>query len=589
MSRPTSSVLRALSPAIVCGCLLVCLAGCPNHGPPVTEPEVEELKEVAGSPWFVDATKEAGIDFQHFDSSSEMFYIPETVGSGCGWIDYDNDGGIDLFCVQDCPIRPQERKDPTLTHKFYRNNGDGTFTEVTKAVGLDKSGYGMGCAVGDYDNDGFDDLIVTYLHQVSLFHNEPGDAGGRRFVDVSGAANIADSGWATSCAWGDIDNDGFLDLYICNYCKIDLDDYHPCENPNVKKRDICPPTVFEPSQHQLYRNNGDGTFTDVTESSGIAATTTSYGLAVAMLDFDDDGLTDIYVANDMKPAFMFRNTGGGKFVENGLLSGVSLMPNGRVMAGMGIAIGDIDGSHRPSLLVSNYQDEPTEVFLNRGKMLFQEWAHPSKLGPATMKTLGFGIDLFDADLDGNLDVALANGHVIKNAPDYAKAPFHQQSQIFMGNGKTSFREVSETAGEFFRKKGVTRGLAVGDYDNDGRPDLAFSGNGQRLALLHNSTTTNNHWIRFELQGDGVKSNRNAIGARLDIEAAGRQLTRWNHGGGSFLSARDRRILVGLADAKQADKVTIVWPSGHRQEFQNLAAGKNWLLIEGSEPQERSAQ
>jgi hypothetical protein len=258
------------------------------------------------------------------------------------------------------------------------------------------------------------------------------------------------------------------------------------------------------------------------------------------------------------------------------------MPNGRIMAGMGVAVGDIDGSGRPSLLVSNYQDEPTEVFLNKGKMLFQEWAHPSRLGPPTMKTLGFGLDLFDADLDGNLDVAIANGHVIKNAPDYAKAPYRQQSQIFVGDGQASFREVSETAGSFFQQKGVARGLAVADYDNDGRPDLAFSHNGGPLALLHNETTTENRWIRFELRGDGAASNRNAIGARLEIDVGARKLVRWIHGGGSFLSASDRRILVGLKDAEQADRVLVQWPSGQQQEFRDLAGGSHWLLTEGKE-------
>lgn len=338
-------------------------------------------------------------------------------------------------------------------------------------------------------------------------------------------------------------------------------------------------SLFQPERHKLFRNNGNGTFTDVSESSGIASVQ-GYGFAVALLDLDDDGKADIYVANDMTPAFLFHNVGSGKFVEKGKFSGAGLMTGGRFMAGMGIAVGDIDGSHRPSLLVSNYQDEPTMVFLNRGKLIFQEWQHQSTLGPATQRTLGFGLDLFDADLDGNLDVAIANGHVIKNAPDFAKAPYQQQSQIFLGDGKANFREVSDTAGTYFREKGVARGLAVADYDNDGKPDLAFSHNGGPFKLLRNRTTTANHWIRLELQGDGVKSNRNAVGAKIEIEAAGRKLTRWIHGGGSYLSASDRRVLVGLGSAEKADRVTVVWPSGKRQEYSNLAAGRGWQLKEG---------
>jgi hypothetical protein len=282
----------------------------------------------------------------------------------------------------------------------------------------------------------------------------------------------------------------------------------------------------------------------------------------------------------MRTAFVFHNQGGGKFAEKGFMSGAGLMPGGRFMAGMGVALGDVDGSGRPSVLVSNYQDEPTMVFLNQGGMVFNEWSHPSGLGPVTMKTLGFGIDLFDADLDGNLDVAIANGHVLKNAPDHAHAPYEQKAQIFLGDGKARFREVSDTAGTYFREKGLGRGLAVGDYNNDGRPDLAFSHNSGPLKLLRNATTTTNHWVRLELVGDGKKSNRNAIGARVEIEAGGRTLVRWIHGGGSYLSAADRRLAVGLGNATAIDKVTVRWPSGSRQVYGSLAADRAWRLTEG---------
>jgi hypothetical protein len=379
-----------------------------------------------------------------------------------------------------------------------------------------------------------------------------------------------------------LDGDGRLDLYICNYSKIDLANYVPCENPNVRKRDICPPNVFPTVSHKVYRNNGNGTFTDMSGRAGLEAAAGGYGFAVGIVDLDGDGKQDIYVANDMKPAYLFHNQGNWKFTERGLLSGSALMAGGRFMAGMGVAIGDIDGSGRPSLIISNYQDEPTMVFLNRGKMVFQEWSHPSGLGPATMKTLGFGVELFDADLDGNLDVAIANGHVIRNAPEYAKAPYEQSAQLFVGDGKGHFREVSNAAGSYFQEKRVGRGLAVGDYNNDGRPDLAFSHVGGPVKLLRNATSTTNAWIRLDLVGNGTTSNRNAIGAMAVIEAGDRKLTRWVHGGGSYLSTSDRRLLVGLSSAQKVDRVTVTWPSGTRQEFRDLAAGQGWRLTEGDD-------
>lgn len=572
---------RFMNGRLVLSFLLLSSFGCGRAVPEVAPPSDAIDEPESGLVRFTDATAAAKINFHHFDSATEKHTILETMGSGIGWIDYDADGWPDLFCVQDGPLPP--KFDASKTHKLFRNNGDGTFTDVTEKVGLNHHGFGQGCAVGDYDNDGFDDLVVTYFGRTSLFHNVPDSTapGGRRFQDATSVSKILNPHWGTSCAWGDLDGDGRLDLYICNYCEVDLDRYPPCENADKKAFYICPPTIFPKTAHKLFRNNGDGTFTDASVSSGVAAAPPGGGLAVALVDLDGDGKLEIYVANDLGPAYLLHNQGNGTFKERGMLSGAGLDRNGRFMAGMGIAVGDIDGSGRPSLLVTNYQDEPTEVFLNKGKLTFQEWNLPSGVGPATLKTLGFGIDLLDADLDGNLDLVQTNGHVYKNSRTLLGHQQGQAAQFFMGDGQGRFREVSQQAGAYFRKAWVGRGLAVADWNNDGRPDLAFANNGGPAKLLRNDTETKNHWLRLELIGDGKRSNRNAIGAKVEIECGGRKFTRFVHGGGSYLSASDRRLAVGLGDATKVEVVRVLWPSGAIQEFRDLEVDRGWKLVEGA--------
>jgi hypothetical protein len=532
-----------------------------------------------GIPWFEDVTDAARIEFVHFDPRTERHYIHETMGSGIGWIDYDNDGWLDLFCVQDGPVRPNG---PQPTCKLYRNNGDGTFTDVTERVGLTRPGFGMGCAVGDYDNDGWDDLVVTYLGGVVLYHNEPDGKGGRHFVDVTATAGIKDPHWATSCAWGDVDGDGLLDLYVCNYCEVDLDHYPVC----VSDKGVlytCQPFHFPAVAHRLYRNNGNGTFTDISESSGIARAPPAPGLGVVMTDVDGDGRIDIYVANDLKPAYLFHNVGGGRFEEKALFAGCGLGPAGRPVSGMGVEAGDLDGSGRPSLLVTNFQNEPTVVYRNRGGLRFDDWTEQSGLG-RSLSRLGFGCVLFDADLDGRLDFAVANGHINRNSQELYNAAFAQEAQLFLGTSGR-LRDVSGQAGAYFRTRMVGRGLAWADYDNDGLPDLAFSHNGGPVRLLRNRTATDNGWLRLELIGDGKRSNRNAIGARVEVEVGETKQVRFINGGGSYLSASERRLLVGLGTAERARRVRVTWPSGDTQTFEDLAGRTWWRLVEGREKPE----
>jgi enediyne biosynthesis protein E4 len=543
----------------------------------------DELAPTPGLPWFVNVTARAGIDFVHFDPATPTHYIHETMGSGLGWIDFDGDGWPDLFCIQNGPLLPGKHSGSLPTCKLYRNNGDGTFTDVTKQVGLDKvTGFAMGCAVGDFDNDGYDDLAITFLGKVVLYHNQPGGPLGRRLVDVSERAGLRDPYWATSCAWGDVDGDGLLDLYICNYVQADLDNYPPCVHEKTKKTVLCAPFVFSPApHHHLFRNNGDGTFTDISRSSGIAsASPPGPGLGVVMVDLDGDGLIDIYAANDMTPAFLFHNQGNGKFVEKAALAGCGLDTGGQFLAGMGVAAGDVDGSGRPSLFVTNFQGAPNILFLNRGKLWFQDRAYPSGLGGPSVNSLGFGTVFFDADLDGTLDVAVANGHVNRLSKETFGYPYRQKAQLFVGDGRGHFRETSAQGGPYFRQEHVGRALAWADYDNDGKPDLVFGQLGESVALLRNQTPTDNHWLRLELVGTAGKSNRNAIGAVVEVLANGKKQTHWVIGGGSYLSASDRRPLFGLGQADRAESVRVRWPSGVSQRFGPLAAGRTWRLLEG---------
>ncbi len=541
---------------------------------------------------FEDVAARAGIKFRHFDPATPLHLISETMGTGVAWIDYDADGWPDLFCVQAGPLPGSAAADAPI-HRLYRNNRDGTFTDVTAQVGLDRAGFGTGVAVGDFDNDGFDDLAITYMGRVELWHNEPAPGGGRRFVDVTEKARLAgtDPHYATSCAWGDLDGDGFLDLYVCNY--VEMDPAHPltCKNEDKGVYHGCSPTAYPRTAHRLYRNNGDGTFADVTAAAGVAAARPAPGLAVVIVDVDGDGRPDVYVANDQAPAYLFHNQtpkgGPIKLVERAELSGCGLGPGGGWMSGMAAETAEVDGSGRPSLFVTNFQNEPNVLFYNRGNLRFAEASMPSGLGGPSRSKLGFGSVFFDADLDGNLDVAVANGHVQRMARELFGAPYAQNAQLFLGDGAGKFRDVTDAAGSDFVRPRVGRGLARCDFDNDGRPDLALSGVGEPVALLRNVTDTPNDWVSLELIGDGKASNRNAIGAVARVEGGGKVRTRFVTGGGSYLSASDRRLALGLGPgAAKLDKVTVTWPSGRTQEFRDLAAGAFWRLHEGRAEPER---
>ena len=537
---------------------------------------------------FVDVTARAGIDFKHFDGHTDMELIMETMGSGVGWLDYDQDGLMDLFLVQGSTFVPPHLKSPP-TCKLYKNLGGGRFRDVTAEVGLEHTGCGQGVAVGDIDNDGYPDLFLTCFGKPNvLYHNVSDGKGGRRFVDITAKAGMLDHpdwkarpNFSTSAAFLDYNNDGLLDLFVCSYVKVDLNNYPKCVSAKSGKRYTCQPTLFEGTRCTLYRNNGDGTFTDVTTEAGVDDRG-GKALGVVALDFDDTGRTDIFVANDGEPNFFFRNMGNGRFSSLGPLSGCALNAAGDRQAYMGVDADDLDGDGRPDLFVTAFSRETNTFFRNEGGCHFLDVTRGSGLGPPSWFMLAFGTLFLDVDRDGSLDIVVVNGHVARYV-DLEGEPnitFREPAQLFLNDGHGHFQDVSSVSGEYFKQPHVGRGVAACDYDNDGHMDLAIGNNGEPAFLLHNETKTPHHWIRLQLQG--TKSNRDAVGTKVTLQVGGRKLVRHRKGGGSYLSASDPRLLVGVGAATKVDQVEIRWPSGYVQLLGPLDADRGYLIVEGEQ-------
>ena len=552
----------------------------PRAEPEPTLPAGVQLK-------FVDATARAGIEFTHIDGRTDMEYLMDSTGPGAAWIDYDQDGLLDLFLVQGAPVvGPTPPGTPGC--KLFRNLGGGKFKEVTAEAGVGSVGCGQGATVGDIDSDGLPDLFVTYYGKPNvLYHNAPDGMGGRRFRDVTAAAGMSTHpdwkdrpNWSTSAAFLDYDGDGLLDLFVCSYVRVDLDKYPECVQASTRRRAACSPNRFPGTTCVLYRNLGGGKFADVTKAAGVDQPNAK-SLGVVALDLDDDGLVDIFVANDGAPNFLFRNLGGGKFEQRGPASGCIVNGMGNPQAYMGVAVGDFHGDGRPDLFSTTFAGESKSLFRNRGKCLFYDATAGSGLGPATWHRLGFGTCALDFDRDGSLDIAIANGHVMAHidADGDPTNTFRQPPQLFLNDGRGRFKEFSKQAGPAFQRQYVGRGLAVADYDNDGRPDLYLSDSGGPAVLMHNESTLPSNWLRLELRG--TKSNRDAVGAKVTVHLGDRKLVRHKEGGGSYLVAHDPRLLVGLGAAPKADKVEVRWPSGQVQTFGPLAGNRGHLLIEGA--------
>ncbi len=519
---------------------------------------------------FSDVAARAGLKFTHDRGATPAHQLPETMGSGLAWLDDDNDGWMDLYVVQSGSFPPDGG--PRAQDRLYRNNGDGTFTDVTAKAGLKDAAYGMGAVAADYDNDGFPDLFVTNFGGNILYHNN----GDGTFTDVTAKAGVAGSGWSTSAAFADFDGDGLLDLFVVRYLDYSVEKNYFCGDTVTRRRDYCHPSLYPPIGNLLYRNNGDGTFADVTASSGVAAAL-GKGLGVVVSDFDGDRKPDIYVANDTTMNFLFHNLGGMKFEDVSLYSGAGVNVAGRAFGGMGVDAADLDGDGRFDIAVANFEAEPNSFFHNLGSMVFEDLSGVSGFGPPAFTFSGFGLNIFDAGNAGHLDVFIANGHVLEvpkmQGVAYAERPF-----LMWNDGKGKFTERG--CGEPFRRPLVGRGSATADFDNDGGMDIAVSNSGGPLELLRNDGKHGN-WVGIVLRGK--TSNRQGIGARVTLETAAGMQVREAKAGGSYLSSSDPRIHFGIGTAASVQRVTIVWPSGVTQEVRDVKTNRYQTIEEPARP------
>jgi len=524
---------------------------------------------------FRDITQQAGIHFVHNNGAFGKKYLPETMGPGVAFIDYDNDGWPDVFIANgmDWPGHPGKHS----TAKLYHNNHNGTFTDVTRKTGLEVEMMGMGVAVGDYDNDGYDDLFVSAMGQSRLFHNN----GNGTFTDVTEKAGLfGPKEFSTSAAWVDYDKDGKLDLVVANYVQWSIDGDLYC-TLDGKNKSYCTPESYKGTSLRLWHNRGDGTFEDVTKKAGLGDPT-SKSLGIALLDYDNDGWPDLLISNDTQPNKLYRNNGNGTFTEKAVQAGVAFSEDGVARAGMGVDAADYDRSGAPSLLITNFSNQMISLYHNEGKGLFVDEAPRSEIGRDTLLTLGFGCFFFDYDLDGWPDIFIANGHIdgdiqrVQPNVKYAMPP-----HIFRNVGKGNFVETTKQLGAAFNKPRVGRGAAYGDINNDGRLDLLLSSNGGPAYLFVNEATggeAQQKSLRIKLAG--TKSNRDGIGATVKVVSAGGTQREMMRSGSSYLSASELVLTFGLAGSERADDVEIRWPSGQVDHLSNVMAGQTVVVTEG---------
>ncbi len=522
---------------------------------------------------FVDVAEASGITFKHVNGESGRLYYLETMGSGMTFLDYDNDKDLDLYIVNSAPL-PGFVADTPPTNVFYRNDGDSGFTDVTAEAGVGHLGYGMGCGTADYDNDGNPDLYVTNFGENVLYRN---NADGT-FTDVTVHASVGDDDkWSSSCAFVDYDHDGNLDLYVVNYLDYTIVEDGEWYDTNGQ-RIYSNPRVYEGVSDTLYRNNGDGTFIDVTQHAGVY-NDTGKGLGVTCGDYDNDGRIDIYVANDTTPNFLYRNMGDGTFVDLGIIAGVAYNEDGVAEGGMGVDFGDYNNDGFLDIFVTNFSRETNTLYHNNSNGIFTDVTYIAHLGDPSFLKLGFGTKFFDADNDGNLDLFVANGHVYSTVESQSDTlEYAQTDQLFLNTGESSFLDVSEESGAYFSMKQVSRGAAFGDYDNDGDTDIFAVNLNQKVVLLRNDGGNRNNWLMIKTVG--VKSNRNGVGARIKVVTRSHTQMREVQAGSSYLSGHDLRLIFGLGAETKAEALKITWPSGLEQTLADVESNQFLIITEG---------
>jgi hypothetical protein len=527
------------------------------------------------SPLFEEISPEAsGIAWRHVNGRSPEYYLPETTGAGCGFVDYDNDGWMDIYLVNSgrCDFFDP---DPPLRNALYHNNRDGTFTDVTEKAGVSAGGYGMGVAVGDYDGDGWPDLFVTQYGRSILFHNNRNGT----FTDVTEKAGVAVLGWASSAVWFDYDNDGRLDLFVCRFVDFAKSINKFCGNERTGERYYCVPTAYGPMRSWLFHNNGDGTFTDVSRESGIAKVL-GKAWGVVATDINNDGRMDLFVANDTVANFLFLNKGNGRFEEIGVQAGVAYSQDGRPRSGMGVDSADVFDDGRAALFVTNVDQEMYSLYRNDGDLTFDDMAVPMGLGQLTRLMSGWGLKFFDYDNDGNLDLFIANGHPDDKIEKHSSHVTYREPLLVLHGEGNALKNVSASAGSAFTKSLAARGMAIGDFNNDGAVDVLVAVNDGPPLLLKNQAVLGNHWLGVKLVGR--KANPDAVGAKITWRAGDLVRSRLKVGGGSYLSSHDPRMVLGIGKRTKIEMLQVHWPqpSGLIETYKDLPIDRYITIVEG---------
>ncbi len=529
----------------------------------------------ATAPKFAEVTATAGLEFHHVNGADGKKFVIETLGAGAGFFDFDGDNLLDIYLINGAATPGMDYATPPR-NALYRNEGNGTFSDVTESSGVGDEGYGMGMAVGDYDNDGDLDLYLGNFGANVLYRNE----GNGTFSDVTEQSGVGDERWATSCAFSDVDRDGFVDLYVANYHDFSYDNHRVCAEGGSGLKLYCGPEAFDGVPDILYRNRGDGTFFDVTQASGLYSDK-GKELGVVFGDIDLDGDTDLYLANDQTLNFLYLNDGQGQFEEMGLLAGAAYNEDGDVEAGMGVDMGDYDNDRYPDLFVTNFQWETNTLYKNLADGTFVDETFMAGLGKGSIPYLSWGTRFFDYDSDGDRDVFIANGHLESDVESYENTTFAQRNQIFENVGEGRFEErepLSADDGLAVRK--VSRGAAFGDYDEDGDVDILVANVDDGPTLMRNDTEEGHHWLRIQLLGN--RSNGAGIDTRVEVHAGSLVQTDQVRSGASYLSQSDLRLHFGLGKAERVDKLVVYWPSGHVEEVVDVAVDRTLILTEGGE-------